>query len=235
MAEPAQRLRAVMDRIAAAVSAAGRPDGSVRLLAVSKTRLPGDLVPLLDLGQRVFGENYVQEAEAKMDALAGRDIEWHHIGRVQANKTRLLAERFAWVHGLADLHHARRLSEQRPHHLPPLDCCIQVNVSGEASKGGVAPEAVEKLARAVGALPRLRLRGLMAIPAPASTVEAQRRPYRLLRELRDRLIAGGLELDTLSMGMSDDLEAAILEGATWVRVGTALFGPRPDGTAARLR
>jgi len=235
MPEPSQRLRAVRERITAATAAAGRPVGSVRLLAVSKTRAPAEIAAFHALGQQAFGENYVQEAEAKMDALAGLDLEWHYIGRVQANKTRVLAERFAWVHGLADLHHARRLSEQRPPHLPPLDLCIQVNVSGEVSKGGVPPDAVEGLARTVSALPHVRLRGLMAIPAPSHSVEAQRRPYRLLREVRDRLGAEGLELDTLSMGMSDDLEAAILEGATLVRVGTALFGPRPDGAAARVR
>jgi hypothetical protein len=235
MAESAQRLRAVLDRIEAATAAAGREHGAVRLLAVSKTRPPEDVAVLHALGQRAFGENYVQEAEAKAAALAGLDIEWHFIGRVQANKTRVIAERFAWVHGLADLHHARRLSDQRPPHLPPLNLCIQVNVSGGTSKGGVAPEALEPLAPAVCALPRLRLRGLMAIPEPAESLDAQRRPYRLLRELKDRLAAGGLELDTLSIGMSDDLEAAILEGATIVRVGTALFGPRLSGPAARLR
>lgn len=235
MPEPSQRLQAVLERIAATTAAAGRPAGSVRLLAVGKTRTPAEIAALHALGQRAFGENYVQEAEAKMDALAGLDLEWHYIGRVQANKTRVLAERFAWVHGIADLRHARRLSDQRPSHLPPLDLCIQVNVSGEASKGGVPPDALDGLARAIRALPHVRLRGLMAIPAPAHSPEAQRRPYRLLREVRDRLAAEGLELDTLSMGMSDDLEAAILEGATLVRIGTALFGPRPDGAAARLR
>lgn len=234
MSEPFDRLQAVRARIATAAAAAGRAEDSVRLLAVGKTRPPEDLAALRALGQRAFGENYVQEAEAKMAALAGLDLEWHYIGRVQTNKTRPIAERFHWVHGLADLHHARRLNEQRPPDLPPLHVCIQVNVSGERSKGGVSPEAVAELARAVSALPRLRLRGLMTIPAPAATPEAQRAPYRVLRELRDRLGAGGLELDTLSMGMSDDLEAAILEGATLVRVGTALFGPRPAGAGARL-
>ncbi|MCU0766106.1 MAG: YggS family pyridoxal phosphate-dependent enzyme [Gammaproteobacteria bacterium] len=234
MSEPFDRLQAVRARIATAAAAAGRAEDSVRLLAVGKTRPPEDLAALRALGQRAFGENYVQEAEAKMAALAGLDLEWHYIGRVQTNKTRPIAERFHWVHGLADLHHARRLNEQRPPDLPPLHVCIQVNVSGERSKGGVSPEAVAELARAVSALPRLRLRGLMTIPAPAATPEAQRAPYRALRELRDRLGAGGLELDTLSMGMSDDLEAAIVEGATLVRVGTALFGPRPAGAGARL-
>ena len=235
MPEPSQRLQAVRERIAATTAAAGRPLGSVHLLAVSKTRTPAEVAALHAVGQRAFGENYVQEAEAKIGALAGLDLEWHYIGRVQANKTRVLAERFAWVHGIADLRHARRLSDQRPAHLPPLDLCIQVNVSGEVSKGGVPPDALEGLARAVSALPRVRLRGLMAIPAPSRSVEEQRRPYRTLRQIRDRLTAEGLELDTLSMGMSDDLEAAILEGATLVRIGTALFGPRPDGAAARVR
>ena len=232
MPKPSQRLAAVRARIASAAAAAGRSPDAVRLLAVSKTRPPEDVAALQALGQDAFGENYVREAEAKMDALRSLAIEWHYIGRVQANKTRTLAERFDWVHGLAELHHARRLSEQRPRHLPPLSVCIQVNVSGESTKGGVAPDAVAVLAGEVSALPRLRLRGLMAIPAPSDSIAAQRRPYRLLRELRDRLTADGLELDTLSMGMSDDLEAAILEGATLVRIGTALFGPRPGGATA---
>jgi pyridoxal phosphate enzyme (YggS family) len=227
MRELSSRLVAVQARIVAATAAAGRPAGTVRLLAVSKTRPAADVRALFDAGQRAFGENYVQEAQAKMAGLADLPIEWHHIGRVQANKTRAIAERFQWVHGVTDEQQARRLSRQRPADLPPLDVCIQVNVSNEASKAGVAVATLEPLARTIAALPRLRLRGLMAIPEPAVDTAAQRRPFRALRELSDRLRAGGLELDTLSMGMSDDLEAAILEGATLVRVGTALFGPRP--------
>ena len=227
MGELSSRLLAVQARIASASAAAGRPGAAVRLLAVSKTRPAVDLRALYVAGQRAFGENYVQEAEAKMAELGDLAIEWHHIGRIQSNKTRVIAERFQWAHGVTDEHQARRLSQQRPLGLPPLDVCIQVNVSNEATKAGVAVATLESLAQAVAALPNLRLRGLMAIPEPAADAAAQRRPFRALRELSDRLRAGGLELDTLSMGMSDDLEAAILEGATIVRVGTALFGPRP--------
>ena len=227
MRELAGRLEAVQARIAAAAAAAGRPAGSVRLLAVSKTRPAEDVRALYACGQIAFGENYVQEAEAKMAALTGLAIEWHHIGRIQANKARFIAEHFHWVHGVANERHAHRLSEQRPARLPPLNICIQVNVSAEASKSGVAIAAVEPLARAIATLPNLRLRGLMAIPEPAADLDTQRRPFCALREVRDRLRAAGLELDTLSMGMSDDLEAAVLEGATIVRIGTALFGPRP--------
>jgi pyridoxal phosphate enzyme (YggS family) len=226
MRELSSRLVAVQTRIAAATAAAGRPPGAVRLLAVSKTRPASDVRALFEAGQRAFGENYVQEAQAKMAGLADLGIEWHHIGRIQGNKTRVIAERFQWAHGVTDEQQARRLSRQRPADLPPLDVCIQVNVSNEATKAGVAIPTVEPLARAVAALPNLRLRGLMAIPEPCADPLAQRLPFRALRELSDRLRAAGLELDTLSMGMSDDLEAAILEGATLVRVGTALFGPR---------
>ena len=227
MRELSSRLRAVKDRIASAAESAGRPADAVRLLAVSKTRPAADVRARYAAGQGAFGENYVQEAEVKMAELADLAIEWHHIGRIQSNKTRVIAERFQWVHGVTDEHQARRLSQQRPPGRAPLDVCIQVNVSNEASKAGVAIATLEPLARAVAALPNLRLRGLMAIPEPAADLVAQRRPFRALRELCDRLRAGGLELDTLSMGMSDDLEAAILEGATLVRVGTDLFGPRP--------
>jgi len=226
MRELSSRLQAVQDRIAAATAAAGRPPGAVALLAVSKTRPAGDIRALHACGQRAFGENYVQEAEAKMAALTDLAIEWHHIGRIQGNKTRAIATAFHWVHGIAELRHAERLAAQRPAGLPPLNVCIQVNVDAEASKAGVPVTAVEPLARAIATLPNLRLRGLMAIPEPREDPAAQRRPFLALRELRDRLQAVGLEMDTLSMGMSDDLEAAILEGATIVRVGTALFGPR---------
>ena len=227
MLELSSRLQAVQARIAAAAAAAGRPPDAVRLLAASKTRPAADIRALHAAGQRAFGENYLQEAEAKMAALADLAIQWHHIGRIQSNKTRAIAQRFQWVHGITDEHQARRLSQQRPSGLPPLDVCIQVNVSNEATKSGVAVTTVQTLAQTVAALPRLRLRGLMAIPEPAADIAMQRRPFRVLRELSDRLRAAGLELDTLSMGMSDDLEAAVLEGATIVRIGTALFGPRP--------
>ena len=200
------------------------------LLAVSKT-FPADAVrQAWAAGQRAFGENYVQEALAKIDALADlrAQLQWHLIGPLQSNKTRPVAEAFDWVHSVDRLKIAQRLAEQRPQGLPPLQLCLQVNISGEASKSGVAPADVPALARAVAALPRERvvLRGLMAIPEPAGDFDAQRRPHRALRELLAAVNTTGLALDTLSMGMSADLEPAIAEGATIVRVGTAIFGGR---------
>lgn len=221
-----QRLEAVYRRLRQAEVAAGRPLGVVELLAVSKTH--GD--PLIrqawNAGQRAFGENYLQEALEKMARLADLPIEWHFIGRLQGNKTRPIAERFAWVHGLCDPRHAQRLSEQRPPDLPPLQVCLQVNLSGEAGKAGLPPAQVEELLAGCRDLPGLQLRGLMTLPAPAAERAAQRAPFQRLRELRDRLASPELPLDTLSMGMSDDLEAAVAEGATLVRIGTAIFGPR---------
>jgi pyridoxal phosphate enzyme (YggS family) len=227
------RLDAVHQRIESACAQAGRAGGSVRLLAVSKTQ-PADAVrAAFGAGQRAFGENYVQEALDKIAALADlrARLEWHLIGPLQSNKTRPVAEAFDWVHSVDRLKIAQRLSEQRPPGLPPLQVCLQVNVSGEASKSGLAPAELPEVARAVAALPRLRLRGLMSIPAPAQGFEAQRAPHRALRELLAALNAQGLALDTLSMGMSDDLEAAVAEGATLVRVGTAVFGARPAPAA----
>lgn len=216
------------DRIAAACARAQRDVQSVTLLAVSKTFGAQAIREALAAGQHRFGENYVQEALEKMAALADvrPRLEWHLIGPLQSNKTRAVAEHFDWVHSVDRLRIAQRLSDQRPAHLPPLQVCLQVNISGEASKSGLAPAEVGALARDVAALPRLRLRGLMAIPEPADDPDAQRRPHRALRELLDTLRAQGLDLDTLSMGMSADLEAAVLEGATIVRVGTAIFGQR---------
>lgn len=219
-------LQATKVRIARAAAAAGRPSEAVTLLAVSKTQPAARVEQAHAAGQRAFGENYVQEALAKMDALAGKPLEWHLIGPLQSNKTRLAAERFDWVHTIESERIARRLSAQRPAGLAPLQVLVQVNVAGEASKSGVAPEAAPALARAVAALPRLRLRGLMAIPEPTADMALQRARFRALRELLERLRREGLDLDTLSMGMSDDLEAAIAEGATIVRVGTAIFGAR---------
>jgi hypothetical protein len=213
-------------RIARAAEAAGRDAAEVRLLAVSKTWPADSVREAAAAGQCAFGENYVQEGAEKVDALAGLGLEWHFIGPLQSNKTRLVANRFAWVHSIDRLKIAERLSAQRDAHLPPLEVCIQVNVSGEASKSGVAPGELPELARAVAGLPRLRLRGLMAIPEPTSDVALQRARFATLRQLRDQLNADGLALDTLSMGMSDDLEAAIAEGSTMVRVGTAIFGSR---------
>jgi pyridoxal phosphate enzyme (YggS family) len=222
------RLREVQIRIRTAVERARRPPDSVALLAVSKTQSADAVRAAYQAGQRAFGESYVQEAIEKIALLADLpDLEWHYIGRIQANKTRQIATRFAWVHGLSDPAHARRLSDQRPADLPPLKVCIQVNVSGEATKGGVDPDAVAAMIAACKPLPGLDVCGLMALPAPGEDEEAQRKPFRALRLLRDRLATPHCPLACLSMGMSDDLEAAILEGATLVRVGTAVFGPRP--------
>ena len=223
----ASNLAAVRARIAAAAANAGRDPAGIRLVAVSKTQTAAAVLAALEAGQADFGENYLQEALPKQDALAGRAVDWHFIGALQSNKTRAVAERFHWVHTVDRESIARRLSDQRPAGLPPLEVCLQVNVSGESSKGGVTPERTQDLAAAVAVLPRLRLRGLRAIPAPAEDLDAQRAPFRRLRELRDALNAKGLQLDTLSIGMSHDLEAAITEGATLVRVGTAIFGARP--------
>jgi pyridoxal phosphate enzyme (YggS family) len=201
---------------------------SVTLLAVSKTFGPDAVREALAAGQHRFGENYVQEALDKIAALADvrAQIQWHLIGPLQSNKTRAVAEAFDWVHSVDRLKIAQRLSEQRPPDLPPLQVCLQINISGEASKSGLAPDEVLPVALAVAALPRLTLRGLMAIPEPAGDRDVQRVPHRRLRELQMRLVAAGLRLDTLSMGMTADLEAAVLEGATIVRVGTAIFGGR---------
>ncbi|HMM86055.1 YggS family pyridoxal phosphate-dependent enzyme [Azohydromonas sp.] len=230
MATISAKLQEVRGRIAAACERAGRPVQSVTLLAVSKTFGADAVRAAHAAGQCAFGENYVQEALAKMAALADlRDrLEWHLIGPLQSNKTRAVAEAFDWVHAVDRLKVAQRLAEQRPPSLPPLQLCLQVNVSGEASKSGVAPADAAALARAVAALPRERvaLRGLMAIPEPAGDFEQQRRPHRALRELLQSLRDGGLALDTLSMGMSADLDAAVAEGATIVRVGSAIFGTR---------
>jgi PLP dependent protein len=219
-------LQAVNARIAAACAAAGRDPGAVVLLAVAKTFPAAAVRAAHAAGQRAFGESYVQEALAKQAELAGLDLEWHFIGPLQGNKTRSVAEHFAWVHSVERPRIAERLSAQRPAALPPLNVCVQVNVSGEASKSGCAPEEAPALCRAVAALPRLRLRGLMAIPEPTQDSALARRHFAGLRALRDELDAAGLRLDTLSMGMSHDLEDAIMEGATIVRVGTAIFGER---------
>jgi len=234
MGSIAGNLQQVRGRIEAACAVAQRPVQTVTLLAVSKT-FPADAVREAHAaGQRAFGENYVQEALEKIQALAALRsvLEWHLIGPLQSNKTRAVAEAFDWVHSVDRLKIAQRLSEQRPPEAPPLNVCLQVNISGEASKSGVPPAEVSALAHAVARLPRLKLRGLMAIPEPAGDFAAQRAPHRALRELMQRLQAEGLALDTLSMGMSADLEAAVAEGATIVRVGTAIFGSRPKPIGA---
>jgi pyridoxal phosphate enzyme (YggS family) len=226
------RLAAVVGRIRHAEQACGRRPGSTRLLAVSKTH-PGEAIrQLAALGQRAFAESYLQEALTKMPALQDLDLEWHHIGRIQSNKTREIAQYFDWVHGVDRLKVAERLSEQRPTQLGPLNICIQVNVGGEATKGGIEPTELPALAAAIAPLPNLQLRGLMTIPPPSDEPAVQRRYFAVLRRARDEIAHRGIELDTLSMGMSADLEAAIAEGATMVRVGTALFGPRHPTPAA---
>jgi pyridoxal phosphate enzyme (YggS family) len=221
-----QNLQAVKSRIDAASRACGRDPRTVRLLAVSKTHAPERVREAYSAGQRAFGESYVQEAIDKMTALADLPLEWHLVGPLQSNKTRAVAGGFHWVHTLDREKVARRLSEQRPAPLPPLEVLVQVNVSGESSKSGVAPPEAASLARAVAGLPRLRLRGLMAIPEPTPDAARQRAQFRAVRELYEMLRREGLALDTLSMGMTDDMEAAIAEGATLVRIGTAIFGPR---------
>lgn len=226
MPQIAQNLEAVQHRVRAACAAAGRPFDCVRLLAVSKTFDAAAVRSAYMAGQREFGESYLREALSKQAQLAESGIVWHFIGPIQSNKTRGIAEAFEWVHGIDRLKIAQRLAEQRPAGMPPLKVCVQVNISGEASKSGCAPDQTLALCRAVAQLPRLQLRGLMAIPAPAAPGTDRRAPFRALRHLFDSLIAEGLPLDTLSAGMSDDLEAAIMEGSTLVRVGTAIFGAR---------
>jgi PLP dependent protein len=229
MAMIADKLQQVRARIAQACASASRPVQSVTLLVVSKTYGPEAVREAFEAGARRFGENYVQEGVHKIAALADlrSSIEWHLIGPLQSNKTRVVAEQFDWVHSVDRLKIAQRLSEQRPAHLPPLQVCLQVNISGEASKSGLMPDEVAAVAQAVATLPRLVLRGLMAIPEPAADFAAQRVPHRQLRELLQSLQTEGLALDTLSIGMSADLEAAIAEGATLVRIGSAIFGERP--------
>ena len=222
------RLQDVLARIARAAQQHSRDPAKVLLLAVSKTWPAASVAELAAAGQRAFGESYVQEGVDKITALRPLRLDWHFIGSLQSNKTRIVAESFDWVHSVDRLRIAQRLSEQRPDSLPPLSVCLQVNISGEASKSGLAPADVAAVAQAVAALPheRLVLRGLMAIPEPAQDAAARRRPHRALHALLDALNRQGLGLDTLSMGMSADFEAAVLEGATIVRIGSAIFGTR---------
>lgn len=220
-------LRELRVLIASSCAAAQRDTRDVALLAVSKTFDADAVREAAACGQRAFGENYIQEAVEKIALLADLGLEWHCIGPVQSNKTRLVAQNFDWVHTIDRLKIAQRLSEQRPPSMAPLNCCLQVNIDGGSTKSGLAPEEVATLAREVMALPGLRLRGLMTLPEPADRVEDQLTVHRRARALFDTLRAQGLPLDTLSMGMSGDMEAAIAAGSTMVRVGTALFGRRP--------
>ena len=221
------RVAAVQERVARAAEKAGRSAQSVTLLAIGKAQPLELLGAAAGCGLEHFGESYLQEALGKISALRDRGITWHFVGRLQANKTRPIAETFAWVHALDRLKIAERLAAQRPAAAPPLNVCLQVNLAGESRKGGVAPDELASLAARVAALPGLALRGLMCIPPEETDPARQRAWFARLRGLRDELNAGGARLDTLSMGMSGDFEAAILEGATIVRLGTALFGPRP--------
>ena len=228
-----ENLQLVQHRIANSAQAAGRDPASITLLAVSKTFDVQAVLAAAQAGQRAFGENYVQEAIDKIAAMRDMrahnpdlQLEWHFIGPIQSNKTRQIAEHFDWVHSVDRLKIAQRLSEQRPAEMPPLQICLQVNVSGEATKSGLEPDALLELARAVVLLPNIRLRGLMAIPEPTEDVQQQRAAFAKLRFMQNDLQAVGIQTDTLSMGMSADMDAAIAEGATIVRIGTAIFGVR---------
>ncbi|WP_456025625.1 YggS family pyridoxal phosphate-dependent enzyme [Pseudomonas capeferrum] len=226
MSTIADNIGLVSERIRAAAHAVQRDENSIHLLAVSKTKPAQAVRDAYAAGMHDFGENYLQEALGKQAQLTDLPLSWHFIGPIQSNKTRAIAENFAWVHSVDRLKIAQRLSEQRPADLPPLNICIQVNVSGEASKSGCTPADLPALAHAISALPRLKLRGLMAIPEPTEDRAAQDAAFAAVRDLQASL---NLQLDTLSMGMSHDLESAIAQGATWVRIGTALFGARDYG------
>jgi len=224
------QLEQVVARVRKAEQQYGRPSGSVQILPVSKTRSPDDIVRVTQAGFTDFGESYLQEAQQKITALAELGLHWHFIGPIQSNKTQEIAQIFSWVHSVDREKIARRLNDQRPENLPPLNICLQVNISGEKTKSGIQPSALYELASSTMALPRLRLRGLMAIPAPGTNFEQQRQAFKAMRESFDSLKVElgdtAATMNTLSMGMSNDLEAAIAEGSTIVRIGTDIFGPR---------
>jgi pyridoxal phosphate enzyme (YggS family) len=226
----ATRLQQVVVRVRSAEKRFGRQSGCVQILPVSKTRPPEDITQVAQAGFSAFGESYLQEAQEKITALAKTGLHWHFIGPIQSNKTQTIATLFHWVHSVDREKIARRLNDQRPKNLPPLNICLQVNISGEKSKSGIRPSALSELASAIIELPRLRLRGLMAIPAPSTDFEKQREAFKAVHEIFDSLKMelgdAGEAMDTLSMGMSNDLEAAIAEGSTMVRIGTDIFGPR---------
>ena len=226
MSELHDRLQQVCREVAEAERQFGREPGSIKLLAVSKTRNAGDVLALAQLGVSDFGENYVQEARAKIGQLSGHSLTWHFIGPVQSNKTRQIAECFDWVHSVDRIKVAHRLNAARPADLPPLNICIQVNVDAESTKSGIGPDEVEQLAEQLLPFPRLTLRGLMALPAPTDDFAEQRHGFLRTRRLQEQLMDKGYRLDTLSMGTTNDMRAAIAEGATIIRIGTALFGPR---------
>ncbi len=226
MSDIANNLANVQQRIASAAENAQRDPQTIALLAVSKTKPIEMIEEAYAAGQRCFGENYLQDALPKIEALAELDIEWHYIGRIQSNKTRPIAENFAWVHAIDSVKHAQRLNEQRPDNLPPLNCCIQLNLSGEDSKGGIQPDTLIETATAFNDLPHCRLRGLMTMPDPDSSAEQQQAVFHQLADCLSELSNLGFSVDTLSMGMSGDLEMAITEGSTMVRIGTDIFGAR---------
>ncbi|MCK5639183.1 MAG: YggS family pyridoxal phosphate-dependent enzyme [Gammaproteobacteria bacterium] len=231
MSDLKNRLHTVRQRITNAEKNSGRASGSVHLLTVSKTCPADNIRACAALGQRCFGENQLQEALDKIEALADLALEWHFIGPIQSNKTRAIATHFHWAHSVDRLKIAQRLSAQRPVGMPPLNICLQVNISDEASKSGIPLDDVPSLVAALNELSGIRLRGLMAIPLPDKDMAQQRKSFRPLREMLESLNQAGYQLDTLSMGMSDDLEAAIAEGSTIVRVGSAIFGPRSQGAS----
>jgi pyridoxal phosphate enzyme (YggS family) len=226
MSDIANNLANVQQRIASAAENAQRDPQTIALLAVSKTKPIEMIEEAYAAGQRCFGENYLQDALPKIEALSELDIEWHYIGRIQSNKTRPIAENFAWVHAIDSVKHAQRLNEQRPDNLPPLNCCIQLNLSGEDSKGGIQPDTLIETATAFNDLPHCRLRGLMTMPDPDSSAEQQQAVFHQLADCLSELSNLGFSVDTLSMGMSGDLEMAITEGSTMVRIGTDIFGAR---------
>ena len=226
MLDIANNLALIQQRIARAAENAQRNPASITLLAVSKTKPIEMIEAAYAAGQRSFGENYLQDALPKIEALAELDIEWHYIGRIQSNKTRPIAEHFAWVHAIDSIKHAQRLNDQRPNGLPALNCCTQLNLSGEESKGGIQPDALIETAAAFNELPHCRLRGLMTMPDPDSSAEQQQSVFHQLANCLDELKQQGFDVDTLSMGMSGDLELAIAEGSTMVRIGTDIFGAR---------
>ena len=226
MSDITNNLANVQQRIASAAENAQRDPQTIALLAVSKTKPIEMIEEAYDVGQRCFGENYLQDALPKIEALAELDIEWHYIGRIQSNKTRPIAENFAWVHAIDSVKHAQRLNEQRPDNLPPLNCCIQLNLSSEDSKGGIQPDTLIETATAFNDLPHCRLRGLMTMPDPDSSAEQQQAVFHQLADCLSELSNLGFSVDTLSMGMSGDLEMAITEGSTMVRIGTDIFGAR---------
>ncbi len=226
MSEPITKLYSLRQQLRAAEQRYQRDAGSVSILAVSKAKSAEDIRALANAGQVDFGENYLQEALGKQSVLSGLPLTWHYIGQIQSNKTVDIARNFDWVHSIDRLKIAQRLSQQRPHDFAPLQICLQVNLQNEPGKAGVSATAVGQLADAVAQLPNVQLRGLMAIPQPSSDFNAQRAIFAELRILLEQLNAEDLAMDTLSMGMSTDWEAAVAEGATWIRIGTALFGPR---------